>query len=205
MTTENIYENIKMSAYTGAVSRIEALTRHDAVILFKESKLRLLDVNNWHRLCGKGHSLFHLTDQEGNPIEAKQPEPGNLLKVSSSHENTSHYNWFKVEGYVEEKNFLKDEEIYGFTVKQVNGPQEKNNDKKNSSASSTSISFLVIRNANTVTALERDKKQPASALEVVISRLWGSVVAAAATMGLATSKWKCLMKGIIRTPSLNFK
>src|SRR5688500_16550034 len=37
--------------------------------LFQNAKSRLLNVNRWHEIAGKGTAVFKLTDSQGNEVE----------------------------------------------------------------------------------------------------------------------------------------
>lgn len=204
---ENIIPAQKKGTKTGATSRVDAATRHDAINLFKESKTRLLDINNWHRLCGKGSAVFQITDEQGLPLNANKPIIGNLVRIelpAPPNNSGNGYDWVRLEKFETEKNLLKDEEIFGFTVRPVANPLDAAKESAHFYTNAATSTFLVMRNANSVLAMERGRnKKPNIKAGSLLTKLRNIVVAIAAMIGFATPQWKSLVKGIIRKPVLN--
>lgn len=201
---QDIIPDQHRGARTGATARLEAPTRHDAIILFKNAKSRLLDVNNWHHLCGKASAEFHLTDSAGNLIYKKQAEEGNLIRISlpaPPNPEGGGYDWVKIEKFENNRNMLKDEEIFGFRVRPTEAPDQKQRSSAHFFAKDATSTFLVVRNTNMVTALERGRNEmPNAGAFSVISKVRNVVIALAAMLGMSNPQWKSLVNGIIRGP-----
>jgi hypothetical protein len=195
----------KEGGRTGASAKEDAETRHDAIILFNEAKRRLLDINHWHKLVGKSSAIFQLTDSQGNPLNAKEPEVGNLIRIqlpAPPNKQGDGYDWVRIEKFESQKIFLKDEEVFGFRVRPVQNPGT--NSDRNSAhfyTSDATSTFIVVRNANTVMAMERGRNEkPNTGARSLFNKIRNSVIAVAAMAGLANPQWKGLVNGLLKGP-----
>src|SRR3954465_15989331 len=103
---EKIIPNQKHGGRTGATYKKETPTRHDAINLFNEAKTRLLSIDQWDRLCGKGSAHFQLCDEKGNPIVKANPRVGDLIRINlpaPPNAEVSGYDWVRIEEFVNDK------------------------------------------------------------------------------------------------------
>src|SRR6476660_810088 len=114
------YKGIK----TGASTYAESPTRHDAILLFEEAKKRLLNINQWHVLCGEGSAVFQLTDDKGQPVN-RNPVKGDLIRIklpAPPNNQGDGFDWVRIEEFENTKDLLKDQDIFGFRVRPVQNP-----------------------------------------------------------------------------------
>lgn len=183
-------------SHAGATSRHKAESRHLAVVLFNEAKQRLLDINNWGRLCGNEGTEFRLSDAKGELLPDSIPVVGNLIRIklpASTHKRG--FSWLKIEKFEQSKDLLKDEELFGFCVKPVKDPlghyDWNGNDECNS--------FLICRTGCLLTAVEYDiHEMPAIEQSSLLTRLKAQAVAVWSMTGLVRPQWKKLLNGIIK-------
>jgi hypothetical protein len=200
--TEIVSEQ-KQGGHTGAKAKTELPSRHDAILLFNEAKHRLLDINHWHKLCGKGSAVFHLTDEKGNLLEHDHPQRGMLIRIqlpAPRNANGSGYDWVRIEEFEHQKNLLKDEEIFGLRVRPTTDPlsSQKNGAAHFFTREATS-SFLIIRVANTVKALEKGRNEvPNTWPRSWLGKMRNAFVAAGAMVGLSHAQWKSLVNGLLK-------
>ncbi|MCW3077749.1 MAG: Uncharacterized protein JWO32_2358, partial [Bacteroidetes bacterium] len=119
---EQIIPKQKKGSHTGATSKVELDSRLAAIVRFDEAKKRIIDINNWYKLCGKKGAEFTLTDENGIPLNVVMPKIGNLIRIklpAPPNPNGEGYDWVRIEKVEEEKNKLKDEELFGFRVRPV--------------------------------------------------------------------------------------
>lgn len=191
---------------TGASSQAETATRHDAILLFEKARRRLLDVNRWHELAGPGSAAFRLCDSNGNELHNKQPEVGNLIRISlpaPPNQEGKGYDWVRIEAFENHKDLLKDQDIFGFRVRPVQSPlsDNANGETAHFYTSSATSTFIVMRASSKVTAMEKGRNEVANSWpKEVLSKLRNVVVAVGAWLGLSHSQWSKLVKGIIKGP-----
>lgn len=189
---------------TGASSEEETATRHDAILLFEKAKRRLLDVNRWQELAGPGSAEFRLCDAHGNEINNKAPATGDLIRIKlPAPPNTegSGYDWVRIEEFENQKDLLKDQDIFGFRVRPVKNPLDPDTGTAHFYKSSATSTFLVIRSSSRVTAMEKGRNEiPNSIPAALYSRVRNLFVAIGAWIGLSKTQWGKLVRGIIKGP-----
>lgn len=143
------------STHKDVAKKIEASTRHEAMVMFENAKKRLNDINNWTLFSGKSPADFQLTDAFGNSLNSSAPQIGNLIKVrchAPTSDSVNKYLWYKIEQFIHEKNLLKDTEDYGFRTIQINNPLMPLNDE--GLQAGVTCEFLVTRAGCMVCVLE---------------------------------------------------
>lgn len=188
----------KTTNHTGATSRHKAESRHCAVVLFNEAKQRLLDINNWGRLCGNAGAEFRLTDETGELLPGSMPVVGNLIRVKlPASANKAGFSWLKIEKFEHSKDLLKDEELFGFSVKPIKDPTDLF--KKNKDVYTGTNSFLICREGSLLTASEYDINDMESIEAASLFNKIKSYITSVWVMtGLANTQWKKLLNGIIK-------
>src|SRR4051812_43542696 len=84
---------------TGASANFKAPSINDAKVIFLEAKFRLMNINDWHLICGEAGSEFRLTNDEGVPIEADAPKVGDLIRIKSPasiNKTGDGYDWVRI-------------------------------------------------------------------------------------------------------------
>lgn len=189
---------------TGVSIFEELNTRHDAIMLFEEAKRRLLDVNDWHRLCGPGSAEFQLTDDRGRELRKQVAEIGDLIRIklpAPSDPNGDGYDWVRVEEFESQKDMLKDEDVFGFRVRPVQSPFRRDTSASHFYTSSATSSFLVVRTSSTVTAMERGRNEvPNNRVKALVSKVRNTALSIGAWLGFSKTQWSKLVKGVIKGP-----
>ncbi len=187
---------------TGATSKVIVATHQDAIALFDQCKRRLVDINNWKKLCGDVGAEFHLTDNKGNLLHRTLPEVGNLIRIelpAPPNKTGDGYDWVRIEAFEDCKDLVKDEEVFGFRVRPVENPNNKNGESAHFYKSSATSTFLVRRINYTVYALERGKNEvPNDKPSSLLNKLRNIIIAFAAMIGLSKPQWKNLVNGILK-------
>jgi hypothetical protein len=201
MAQENIIPKQTIGTKTGATSSVRASSVEAAKTLFYEAKQRLYDINNWQNLCeGKG-AAFQLVDKHGNALPQTTPEVGNLIKIklpAPSNEKGDGYDWVRIEEFENTTDLINDEEIVGFRVRPVSNPADHSEESAHFYTSDATSSFLVVRRASTVYAMERGRNEQPNPVGGFWNRIRNIIVALGAMMGLAVPQWKMLVNGILR-------
>ncbi len=180
--------------------KIEAPTRHEAMVLFENAKKRLNDINNWTLFSEKSPAEFQLTDGEGNLLSASTPQPGNLIKVRfhAPASDTQHaYIWYRIENFIHEKNLLKDTEDFGFNTRQIRDPF-LSNDQADSNSGVTCI-FMITRSGCIVSALEVETRKVFGHKTVSpFSKLRNKFSTMLDLVNPSNHQWKPLLNGVLQ-------
>lgn len=201
MTQENIIPKQFIGAKTGATSSVRASSVQAATALFNEAKQRLLDINNWQNLCGGKGATFQLVDKHGNALPQTKPEVGNLIKIklpAPSNKKGDGYDWVRIEKFENTTNLISDEEIVGFRVRPVSNPADHSEESAHFYTNDATSSFLVVRRASTVYAMERGRNEQPNPVGGFWNKIRNTIIAFGAMMGLAVPQWKMLVNGIVR-------
>ena len=200
--TMSLLSNIpgQTGSHAGATSRHKAESRHLAAVLFNEAKQRLLDINNWGRLCGNEGTEFRLTDAKGELLPDSAPVVGNLIRiklpVSTSQKE---FRWLKIEKFEHTKDLLQDEELFGFCVKPVKDPSGRFDRSPSMHVNNDCNSFLICRTGCLLTAVEYDVNDVSRTESIsLLTRLKSQVIAVWSMTGLVRPQWKKLLTGIIK-------
>ncbi|HET6226082.1 MAG TPA: hypothetical protein VFF27_07365 [Bacteroidia bacterium] len=188
---------------TGATSKIKLDTRHKALLVFKEARERLLDINNWEKICGSGSAEFTLTDGNGEPLNGTTPKIGHLIRIklpAPANKDGDGYDWVRIEEFEESKSLVSDSELYGFRVRPVENPKNKSGNTAHFYTDHATSTFLVIRYSHTIFALERGKNEVPNNSDSWLSTIRNKLVAITAMIGLSKPQWKKLVEGILTPP-----
>jgi hypothetical protein len=191
---------------TGATSRLKMDTRHEALLLFQAACKRLLDINNWKKICGNSGAEFALTDKEGEPLYGLNPEIGNLIRIklpAPPNKEGDGFDWVRIEEFEDSRILLSDSETFGFRVRPVENPKNRTGNSAHFYTSDATSTFLIIRYSHTVFALERGKNEVPNDSDSWITKIRNKVVAIVAMIGFSKPQWQNLVDGLLMPPSLN--
>jgi hypothetical protein len=197
--TENEILRLKHPGDTSTSEYIRTATRHGALRLFERAKTKLMDVNNWDRLCGNDSAIFKLTDERGNLLETASPGIGDLVRIELPHstDERPQYNWLRVEEFESGRDLLKDEDIFEFKLKQLPEPLAKENAKTNSHEPTKRLVFLLRRVASRVILIEAGGSSILQAATETFK--WKNLVNIFSTLfGMPDRQWKRLIKGVLQ-------
>lgn len=203
--TKKIIPVQKIGSKTSSTSKLTTSTRHTALVLFTEAKLRLLDINNWYHLCGNKGAEFQLTDEEGNHLQATMPLIGNLIRIklpAPPNQTGDGFDWVRIEEFVDTRNLLTDEDTLGFRVRPVQNPASRSSEGAHFYTSDATSSFLITRKICTVTVMERGRNEVPNATGNFLNKIRNIAVAVGAMIGLSKPQWKNLTDGILDPPSM---
>lgn len=198
-TRENI--NYSGKIHKDVAKKIEAPTRHEAMVLFENAKKRLNDINNWTLFCGKSPADFQLTDEAGNLLNSPAPKLGNIIKVrchAPSADSKNNYIWYKIESFIHEKNLLKDTEDFGFTAVQISDPSAFGSSTYSITTTGVTCAFLVIRTGCVVSAIEVETtKMTGNVPFSVFSKLKNRFSVVFDLINPPQQQWKNLVNGVL--------
>lgn len=181
--------------------RVEAKTVEEAKQLFEIAKSRLLNVNNWDKICGKASADFKLTDEKGQEVEGV-PKVGYHFKIDipgPGGATGKGFDWVRVEAIEENENKNEDEEFLIMRVRPSDNPLIPNDDVAHFFSDKATSNFLVFREKNVVSAavLGRNEIANTNKTSSFIDKLRNAVVGTGALGGLSNPQWKSLVNGVL--------
>jgi hypothetical protein len=191
--------SFRINKSTAIKKKQEAVSRHEAILLFNEAKKRLLDINRWHLLYEEQVEKFRLTDHLGHAVDKEEPEAGDLICIERM-DSDQLSEWFRIDQFYSEKNLLKDEEQFGFSVKAIKDPFKENDKERRNYKRDTVITFMIVRNANIVVAMEQVRDGKRSLLKSIVQSFITAVTRFVSVFGIRSHQWESLVHGIITGP-----
>ncbi len=179
-------------------------TVEEARQLFKVVKSRLLDVNNWDKLCGAASAEFTLTDADGKKVEGK-PEVGLFFKIDvpgPGSRTGGGFDWVKVEAIEENNEVNDDREFIIIRVRPSDNPTTTDKDVAHFFSDKATSNFLILREKNTVTAAVLGRNEVANTDQStgLLDKLRNAVVGISAALGISNPQWKSLVNGLLGKP-----
>jgi hypothetical protein len=199
----NIEKELVPPQHTGAESNTEETVtlsgEAQAVQLYEIAKQRLLDVNNWEKLCGPGSADFKLTDMEGNDVQ-RTAEQHDHFKIDIPGPGTvtgEGFDWVKIES-IEEQSLNNGEAAVVMRVRPATNPKGGGNDVAHFFSDDATSNFIVKLHGNTVTAAVYGRNElPNTKAEHAIDKARNTMVALSAVAGVSKLQWKSLVKGMV--------
>src|SRR5688572_2723962 len=143
---------------TGSSTNTEYSVTADSVEeakeLYQKAKNRLLDVNQWHEIAGKGTAVFRLTDANGNEVQ-REIQQHDYFKIDIPGPGPASgdgYDWVQVEGIVEHSEPYADMESVVVNVRPTRSPENLDPDTAHFFSEEATSNFIVRRENNTVIA-----------------------------------------------------
>ncbi|MEJ7682885.1 MAG: hypothetical protein WKG06_34525 [Segetibacter sp.] len=179
----------------------ETATVEEAKQLFERVKKRLLDVNDWDKICGKASAVFTLTNEQGREVVGT-PKVGFHFKIDIPAPGTKTgegFDWVRVEAIEENENVNEDTEFLVMRVRPSSNPLTAGNDVAHFFSDKATSNFLILREKNVVTAavLGRNEVANTKSTSSIIDKLRNAIVGTGAAGGLSYPQWKSLVNGLL--------
>jgi hypothetical protein len=205
MTTMSLLKDVILQQYTGSktgsTAKYTATSRHNAIALFNEAKIKLLDINHWYKVCGETGAEFQLTDENGNAILNSSPQVGNLIKIklrAPTNLKGGGFDWVRIEKIEDKRDLIKDEVLFGFRVRPVDNPHNTSIQSAHFYTKDATSSFIIMRRALSVYALERGRNELPNDTEGLKNKIRNFGVALFAMLGFSKPQWKKLVNGFLQ-------
>lgn len=164
-------------------------------------KQRMLNVNEWHKLCGTLSASFSLTDNTGSPVNRLAGE-GDYFKINIPGPGPGAgdgYDWVHVEQIEESHDENADEEAIIMKVRPARSPQNAKQDVAHFLSDEATSNFIVTRKKQSVTAkvLGRNEK-PNTGTDTLIDKTRNTLVGFGAIAGAANLQWNTLVEALVK-------
>lgn len=185
---------------TNITEKTTAESLGEARKIFEAAKQRLLDVNNWHKLCGIASAVFQLSDHKGNKITGEAGE-GDLIQVDIPGPGSAAgegFDWVRIEAIKDESSGNSDHERFMLRVRPTANPQQQEKGTAHFYTSEATSTYIIERNGTTVTASEYGRNEkPNAAARSFIDKVRNALVGIGGLSGISKLQWKSLVKGLL--------
>lgn len=176
-------------------------TAEEAKQLFREAKARLLNVNNWDKICGTTSTVFKLTDKDGQEVQ-ELPKVGYYFKIDIPAPGTTTgegFDWVKIEAIEEKEDLTDDSEYVVVRVRPSANPLNKNDDVAHFFSDKATSNFIVLREKKVVTAavLGRNEVANTNVVSSLLDKIRNAFVGTGAAGGFSYPQWKSLVNGLL--------
>jgi len=187
---------------------LSALTREEAQKIYKAASNRLLDINNWEKLCGIATADFQLTDKLGTEIKRNAAE-GDHFKIDipgpGSIEGRG-FDWVRIEKIEEKIDCDKDFESLSMRVRPAPNPKTSGNEVAHFFNEHATSSFIVERHGSSVKAgVYGRNEKPNTIIKNLVDKARNALIAASALAGISSIQWQHLSKGLLENIPVNKK
>ena len=157
---------------------------------------RLLHMNRWYLLTGKGTASFQLTDEEGNNTEGPArvdqriridiPAPG--IRAGNG------FDWVRIEAVIDKRGESPTHESFVVRVRPVDNPESGSGEVSHFFQGTATSSFAVVREGNSViTSVHGRNEKPNTKSSGWFDKFRNAIIGFFAGKGLSFPQWKRLV------------
>ena len=197
---QNLVPKQEKGSKTNATAKIKVKTRYEAFTVFEKAKEKLIDINNWYVMCGSKGADFKLTDALGNPLNAINPQEGNLIRIkllAPKNNKGDGFDWVIIEKIVENKDIYNDVEVFGFKVRPIKDPFNKLEYPAHFFNSKATSSFMVYREGTVIYVMERGRNEIPNVSGPLFNKIRNLMIALPGILGFSNSQWQNLVEGVL--------
>jgi hypothetical protein len=170
---------------------------------FLVSCSRLLNVNEWHVLCGALSSRFEVVSTSGVPVDRLARE-GDYFRINIPAPGPLEgdgYDWVRIERIEHHNDLVTDEDRVSMRVRPAPNPTGEKSDIAHFFAQEATSTFRVRRTQLKVTASVHGRNEMANdATATPADNVRNTLVSIGARAGMSALQWKSLVRGIIEGP-----
>lgn len=184
--------------------RIECASLGEAVGQFRISATRLLDVNQWHLLCGPLSSRFEIVSATGLLVNRRAME-GDYFRIAIPAPGPAGgdgFDWVRIEQIEQKGDDASSEQRLSIRVRPAPNPGGEQTDVAHFFGPDATSTFRVTRSGNVVIASVHGRNETANAeTSKPADNIRNALVSLGARAGVSSLQWNSLVKGIIEGPS----
>lgn len=189
--------------YTGVETETsaerQAGNEQAAIAIFERAVKRLLNINEWGKLCGALSSEFQLVDKLGEEvvdpasaglyIRIDIPGPGNSVGKG--------YDWVLVE-QIEDVKLNDRQQVFFLRARPTGHPQQKHAGTAHFLREEATSSFVITREENMVTATVYGRNEvPNTEANDTMDKMRNAIIGAGGAIGISKLQWKALVKSLL--------
>jgi hypothetical protein len=185
-------------AESNTTASLVAVSESVAQQLYKQIKLRLLDVRHWHEYAGWASADFRICDSKGQPVD-HTARIGNYIRIdlpAPGNSTGEGYDWVKVED-ITEKDGPAGEELM-MRVRPCSSPVNNDPSVAHFFTDDATSNFMVKREGKEVMAGVFGRNEiPNTSVANLAEKARNVTVGAAAIAGFSKIQWKSLVEGLL--------
>lgn len=162
---------------------------------------RLLNVNDWDKVCGPMSAKFTLTDSSGTPVE-RRARPGDYFRIDIHLPGPvagGGFDWVRIETIEDDRDPTGPVEQLAVRVRPAPNPAGDGNHVAHFFDDEATSTFMVRRNHNSVTASVHGRNEtPNTDGNNVVDKVRNTLVATGARAGTADLQWQALVDGLLK-------
>lgn len=175
-------------------------SKEEAVNFYEVAKNRLLNVNQWDKICLTPSAVFRLMNAKGQEIAGLVKE-GDYIRINIPGPGTTvgeGYDWVSVESLVER--VFSEFEIISLTVKPSHHPLKPFKGVAHFFTNEASSTFQIKRNGTMVFAEIHGRNEIANnKTRSIIDNLRNTLIGWTAKLGMSYPQWKFLAEGLVKS------
>jgi hypothetical protein len=179
----------------------DQLSIAEARAMFRISRTRLLDVNNWEKVCEGPSARFSLMNKDGEKVEGPT-EKGLFIKIDipapGSHAGKG-FDYVVIESLESFENDELDEELFSMRVRPAPRPGSNEQETAHFFTSAATSNFIIHRMGVVVWACVIGRNEEANnEVDNLFDIARNKLIAGAAELGLSDVQWSALAKGLVK-------
>jgi hypothetical protein len=163
---------------------------------YLKAKDKLLNVNEWKKMCGPHSADFQLMDPDGNPVEAKAAI-GYLMRIDLP--GPSGYDWVSIEAIEDKDSPTGNSSYIAMRVRPTQSPTDKSEETSHFYEDSATSTFVVERIGTRITAIVYGRNEsPNVKNNTLIDKLRNLLITLSTILGFQKPQWKSFVVGILK-------
>ncbi len=172
--------------------------------IFELAASRLLNVNEWDKICGPISAKFTLTDSNGIPVMRKA-RAGDYFKIDIHVPGTVEgdgFDWVRIETIEDDRDPTGPIEQMAIRVRPAANPTSNSNQVAHFFDEDATSTFMITRHHNGVVAAVHGRNEVANTnVNAAADKIRNAVVATGAKAGTASVQWQALVDGLLKAES----
>jgi hypothetical protein len=192
---EELLPSQKEGSETNSRHSKEYGSEKEAREVFALAVERLLHMNRWYLLTGKGTASFQLTDEQGNNIEGPA-RVGQRLRIDIPAPGTEAghgFDWVRIESVIDKRGESPTHESFVVRVRPVDNPESGSSEVSHFFQGTATSSFAVVREKSVVmTSVHGRNEKPNTGSSGWFDKFRNAIIGFFAGKGMSFPQWKRL-------------
>jgi hypothetical protein len=170
-----------------------------AISIFERAVKRLLNVNDWGKLCGALSSEFQLVDKLGEEV-ADSASAGLYIRIDIPGPGNSvgkGYDWVLIE-QLEEIHLNDRQQVFFLRARPTGHPQQKHAGTAHFLKDEATSSFVITRDEDKLTATVYGRNEvPNTEVTDAKDKIRNAIIGVGGAIGISKLQWKALVKSLL--------
>jgi hypothetical protein len=177
------------------------IRREDAILLFKNAREKLININQWNELVGSQTTCFQLVTPAGQLMEASAGSNSYVrVDIAGKGSETGYgYDWLQIEDWVDMEDENENLSLLSFSLRPSVNPEQKNEKTAHYFSADSSITMLLRREANNVkmSVFETNLVINPVAEKSVAGTIRQTLIGSAGVCGLTNNEWEEIVRNLL--------